>query len=268
MGGTENDRQTAQSIELENQNGAQPEAQSKFYVDAYLNSSSTAGGGTEVVRRTGDKDAQAPSDNATTDDGVLGWIEDHPGTSTVIGLAALAGIGYLTRGKWMPALSRLGPFADDATRVAAARTGTFDAAKAGLTAFSEVSHPELQAWKTALGYSDVGLDATGSLIYRGAKAGTFAENVLVVNGSSEANTLFRALSREGLLERKVWERGAGSAATQLGEVKLAGPTKFIFSEGKTIQLPANGRLIDLGNNEFNALSSEAAEKLYSGLTMF
>jgi hypothetical protein len=197
------------------------------------------------------------------------WAEENPGTAAALGLVAAAGIGYLTRGKWMPLVSRLAPVSDDAARVVAARPAAFDAAKAGLTLFDEaaVANPALNGWKTALSYGDVGIDKAGALIYRGTRAGQFgADNVLLVQGADEANTLFRAISREGLLERKIWERGAGSAAADLAEVQLPGATKFVFGE-RAVTLPANGRLVNLGNGEFNTLTAEAAEKMYRSLTM-
>jgi hypothetical protein len=234
-------------------------------------------GGDEIVDKQptelvadGDRDVRTAQEEASQ--GLLAdaydWAKENPGTATAIGVAA-AGIGYLTRGKWMPALSRImaGP-GDDAARAALSRPAAFDASKAGLTTFSEVSAPGLQTWKSALGYADVGLDDAGALIYRGAKAGQFADNVLVVKGTQEASTLFRALSREGLLQRGVWERGAANTAVEFGEVKLPGATRFIFEEGKTINLGAGSRLIDLKNGQFRALTADAAEQVYRGLTMF
>lgn len=196
------------------------------------------------------------------------WIEENPGTAAAaaLGVAAVLGVGYLTRGKWMPALSKLGAYTDDAARTTTRATG-YDATKAGLTAFSDVANPALQPWRRALGYADVGLDDAGSLIYKGSRAGAFgADNVLVVNGAQEANTLFRAISREGLLQREVWERGASSGAARFGEVALPGPTKFITPEG-VANLSANSRLIHLGGGRFNAMTSEAAEKTFEGLSL-
>lgn len=198
------------------------------------------------------------------------WVKENPGTAAAIGVAAVAGGAYLTRRAWMPLLSRLAPEAAEATKLAGGRTAAFDATKAGLTRLSEVAAPELQAWRTAMGgYSDIGLDQAGALIYRGAKAGTFAaDNVLVVNGTTEAKTLFNALSREGFLQRNVWQRGAAGSAAEFGEISLPGSTRFIFEEGKAIELSAGGRLIDLKNGQFHALTKDAAEKLYIGLPKF
>ncbi len=193
------------------------------------------------------------------------WIDENPGTATAIGLVVAAGIGYITRGRWMPMLSRLAPFSDDAACLVVVPEVGFNASKAGLTTFANVINPAIRPWKSALNYADVGLDTASTLIYRGAKAGTFnAENVLLVNGAQEANTLFRALSREGLLKQNIWERGAACAAAQLSEVPLPGATKFVFG-GNSINLPANGRLIDLGGGQYQALTSEAAEQIYKGL---
>jgi len=162
-------------------------------------------------------------------------------------------------------LSRVAPFSDDVARSAVSPRVGFDASKAGLMTFAEVTNPAMRPWRSAFNYADVGMDTAGTLIYRGAKAGTFsADSVLVVSGAQEANTLFRALSREGLLKQNIWERGAASAAKQLGEVKLPGATRFVFGE-TSISLPANGRLIDLGNGEYKAMTTEAAEQIYKGL---
>jgi hypothetical protein len=196
------------------------------------------------------------------------WVTENPMKATAIGVAAVAGVGYLTRSAWMPLAARLAPEAADAALVG--KKGAFDASRAGLTGLGEVAVPELQAWKGALGgYTDVGLDQAGSLIYKGAKAGSFAaDNVLVVNGAGEAKTLFNAVSREGLLQRNVWPKGAAGSVAEFGEIELPGKTRFVFEEGKAVEVEAGGRLIDFKNGEFQALSKDAAEKMYSGLQKF
>jgi len=195
------------------------------------------------------------------------WMGENPGTSTAIGLVALAGVGYLTRGKWMPALSRLAPEAADAGIAAAGKKGGFNAAKAGLTSLSELASPELQGWKMAMGgYADVGVDTAGTMFYRGVRAGAFdATNTLVVEGAAEAKTLYNAISREGFLQRNVWARGAAGTASEFGEVTLPGKTRFLFGEAVPVELPSGGKLINLNNGEFHALSAENAAKLYAGL---
>lgn len=238
MSGDKGNRHESESIGANQKDDSQP---SSLFADAYSVGSNAIGSAAE-------------------------WIDENPETATVIGIAAAAGIGYLTRGRWLPAVIRLG---EEGAVVNAGRVGGYDATKAGLTAFADVARPGLQPWKAALGYADVGLDEAGTLIYRGSKAGAFtADHVLLVNGAKEADTLFRALSREGLLQRQVWERGAGSGATQFGEVNLAGPTKFLFAEGKAMELGANGRLVHLGNGEFTAMTADAAENLYKGLSIY
>lgn len=204
----------------------------------------------------------------TTLGSVTEWVGENPGKASALGLVALAGLAYVTRGKWMPIMKAVAPFSDDAARAVSTRGAGYDAAKNGLTRFAEVANPGLQPWKSSLGYVDVGLDQAGTLIYRGSRAGVFAaESRLVVSGADEASTLYRAISREGLIERKVWQTGASNAASHLGEVQLPGTTRFIF-DGKAIDLPAKSKLINLGNGKFDALTAEAAEKLYKGLSIY
>jgi hypothetical protein len=222
------------------------------------------------VDRIGDHQAAQEHANQSFLADAYDWVVDNPVKATAIGIAAAAGVGYLTRSAWMPLAARLAPEATDAAIAATGKKAAFDAGRAGLTSLAEVGAPELAAWRGALGgYSDVGLDQAGSLIYRGAKAGAFAaDNVLVVNGATEANTLFKAVSREGLLQRSVWPKGAAGSAAEFGEIELPGRTRFLFEEGKAVEVQAGGKLINLKNGEFHALNKDAAEKLYSGLQKF
>lgn len=212
------------------------------------------------------------------------FVTEHKAAVTAVGVTAVAlGVGYLTRGRWMPMLASLGAEGVEAGAIVAGGTKGldagaiiaggkkgFDATKAGLIGFNEMVHPEMQGWRTALGgYADVGLDGTGSMIYRGAKAGTFtAENALLVNGDKEASTLFNALSRNGLLQRHVWAKGAAGSAAEFGEITLPGRTKFLLGEAGAVELPEGAKLIDLRNGQFHALTKENAEKLFAGLQKF
>lgn len=201
------------------------------------------------------------------------YVSEHKVAATAIGVAAVAvGAAYLTRGRWMPMLASLGAETAEVGAIAAGGKRSFDAAKAGLIGFRDMAHPEMQGWRTALGgYADVGLDGTASMIYRGAKAGTFtAENVLLVNGDKEARVLFDAVSRNGLLQREVWAKGAAGTATEFGEITLPGRTRFMLGSGEAaaVELPEGAKLIDMRNGQFQALTKEAAEKLFAGLEKF